>query len=168
MPCKIVKPIKYNSKEWHDYIIWRNYNFTDFRSIDSILRNSQYEAVTEEDFENTLIINGVCTDVISNLAYAKRIKHRYDGIEIEVFDFIELEIPNGDIVGYDILDGDLSYSLLTNFGNDIMVINSCLTRNGLIRHFDQVKIVHNWLKNNMGRDNHVIGSRIVAINRGFG
>lgn len=118
----------------------------------------------DADWEYAYTVGSILTDVITDVNYAIEVKARYNDSIIERFDFIETQ--NGDetdIVGYDILDGEMSYSLLTNFGNDIAQVDSILTRNGLVRHKRQVLDLHNWFLGEFANDGHVDGSRIVCV-----
>jgi hypothetical protein len=121
------------SAEWRNYCLWRNYNFSEYESLDSHIHNSVFKVKNERDWEFT-ITNGIYqTDIISNYEYAVLCCYRLSADEILNFDFIENEDNKNPIVGYDILDCDFNYSLLTNFGNDIKIVNNCLAKNGLIR-----------------------------------
>jgi hypothetical protein len=92
MPCKIVQSVDYGSKEWKDYCLWRNYNFTDFRSLDSILRKSQFDVVEDEDWDHVLTIGDRLTDVILDVEYAKIVQSRYKNSQIEHFEFADDEM----------------------------------------------------------------------------
>ena len=169
MPCKICVPIKYDSSEWKKYCLWRNYTFSDFRSLDSTIRGSCFEVTENADWDHALTVGTILTDVVTDVDYAKKIKGRYKDSIIERFDYVENYLGDEtDIVGYDILDGGMSYSLLTNFGNDIIQVNSILTRNGLIRHRRQVLELHKWFLGNFINDGHVDGSRIVCVYKELG
>lgn len=145
------------------YCLWRNYNFREFESLDSNIHNSIFKAKNEEDWTFS-ISNGIhLTDIISDNQHAEKCAKRLHADEILNFDFIESENPSCDIIGYEILDCAFSYSLLTNFGNDIDIVNICLARNALIRHKEQAELVHKWFLDHMTNDPHVMGSRIFVV-----
>ena len=158
---KICQKISFGSKEWLEYILWRNFNFQSFESLDSTLRKSFFLPKTEDDWKYALTIGKIMTDVVTDLKKKKKYCQLHSGDEIAVFSFLEDEREG--CIGYDILDGELNYSLLTNFGNDDKIVNACLSRNALIRHKFQVLQVHEWWISTMGNDPHVQGSKIVAV-----
>ena len=159
---KICKSVNLSSQEWRSYCLWRNLEFTSFDSLDSTIHNClNYEEDT--DYWNFAVTNGnYLTDVVNNFDYAQRIARRSGADEILMFDFLEDE-DSSRSVGYDILDGAFIFSLLTNFGNDISIVNECLGSNGLIHDKEMAEKVHLWFMNNMPHDPHVIGSRLFSV-----
>ncbi len=152
-----------SSQEWRNYCLWRKREFTSFDSLDSTIHNSMF-SVEEDDDWNYSVSNGhYLTDVANDFAYAQRYAQRCGADEILIFDFVDNEDATLHVVGYDILDGAFNYSLLTNFGNDITIVNDCLGPNGLIRDKDKALEVHRWFMNNMPDDHHVIGSRLFTV-----
>lgn len=67
------------------------------------------------------------------------------------------------MLGYDILDGDNSYSLLTNFGNELAIVNDNVSNIGLIPDLEVAQKVFDWLCENMYNDAHVVGAKIVKV-----
>jgi hypothetical protein len=165
MLYKICKSkVDFKSKEWRDYILWRNYNFSTFDSLDSKLRKSFYKPSKDNDYEHTLINNGLLTDITDSLVVAKRLHDENGGLgEILQFDFATNKESPDEIIGYDILDGYLTYSLLTNYGNNLDFVNNCLCKNGLIRTYDQAKVVHQMLISKFPNDGHTEGSTIFRV-----
>lgn len=163
---KICKAIDYSSQAWRDYCHWRNHKFTMLESLDSMLRDTVYECPEHDtDWQYTLTIDrfgGIVTDVINDDAYAIQLARRLGGEVILNFDYQELEVVQN-VIGYDILDGDCQFSLLTNFGNDIPIVNRYLTGNGLILLLSDVLQIHAWFLEHMPNDGHVGGSRIFAV-----
>lgn len=118
----------------------------------------------DEEFWNySVSTDGYLTDVVSEFDYAQRYAKRCGADEILMFDFVEDEDSALCIVGYDVLDGAFRYSLLTNFGNDIKIVNDCLGSNALIPDKDKAQEVHQWFLKEMPNDPHVLGSRVFAI-----
>ena len=161
---KIVKDHPFTKKEWSEYVLWRNYGFSSFESVDSTLRGSKFTITVDDDWDHVLTIGSCLTDILKDVAYAKKCSLRYDNAIVVGFDIA----GNGDaeehpVIGYDILDGQLAYSLLTNFGNDIVPVNSVLAKNALIRHYQQAREAHGWFLKNMADDAHVKGSQVVCV-----
>lgn len=161
MYFKVVKKIDYSSPEWHDYIIWRNYNFEKFESVDTILNESLFTPETQEDWLN-VYHEDFMTDIITNFDYANNVKQKIANSRIQIFCELEEDFTT-QLLGYDILDGYFSYSLLTNFGNDIKTVNSHLSKIGLIKDINIVEQAFEWFQKNMGNDNHVFNSKIVKV-----
>jgi hypothetical protein len=168
---KICKSIDTTSQEWRSYCLWRNRDFTSFDSLDSTIHQSMYSVYSESEVEddnewNYNVWNGdhsTATDVVNDFAFAQRYAQRCGADEILIFDFFETEDTSLHVVGYDILDGAFRYSLLTNFGNDITIVNDCLGPTGLIHDKDKALEVHRWFMDNMPDDHHVIGSRLFVV-----
>jgi hypothetical protein len=131
------------------------------------MRNSMI-LVEDEEFWNHFVSNsGYLTDVVNDFSYAKRLAQRCGADEILMFDFMENEDTSRHVVGYDILDGGFRYSLLTNFGNDIPIVNDSLGPNGLIHEQEKAREVHRWFMENMPDDPHVIGSQLFTVYETF-
>ena len=160
---KVVKRSPFSKDEWKSYILWRNYNFSSFESIDSQLRKSQFEPKCDEDWEYVITAGTILTDVISDLNFAKKYCEMLNECIVIGFDYIDQIQGDKTILGYDILDGEMSYSLLTNFGNDIKIVNNVLSNNALIKTVVHASDVHVWFIKNKKDDPHVVGSKIVAV-----
>jgi len=159
---KLCKNIDFSSKAWKEYCQWRNYSFTSFESLDSSLWNSNFNPVSDEDWRHAIINGDILTDVVRDIEYALTLAKASGADTVLNFDFLNDE-KTENVIGYEILDGSFSYSLLTNFGNNISPVNDCLGRNGLIRHRFQAINVHTWFLENMPSDGHVKGSMIFAV-----
>ena len=160
---KICKPVDVSSEAWHSYCLWRKFDFTSFDSLDSNIHNSIFKVEADDDWKYA-VTNGIyLTDVVNDFAFAQQHGRRSGASEILIFDFVENEDSKRQILGYDILDGAFKYSLLTNFGNDIDIVNNCLGSNALIQRKDQACGVHQWFRDKMGEDNHVTGLRLFVV-----
>ncbi len=160
---KICKSINFHAKEWHDYCNWRKRQFTEFKSLDSTLQNSIFTPQLDHDWNFAVNTGNFLTDVVNDLNFAKSYCVRQDAQIILSFDFIDNADPNRQTIGFDILDGALDYSLLTNFGNDISIVNKYLDTSGLISSREDVIKVHQWFLSEMPNDGHVHGSKICAV-----
>lgn len=148
--------------KWVNYTEWRGVNFERFDSIDGILRPSLYEP--EEDIDWLHVVNeNFKLHLITDLKFA-RLKHK----QIGKGDIVGLAFENHDVehesfLGFDIIDGYCDVSLLTNWGNDVEVINQSLASNALVKDFCTAKKIFELLKENWGDDPHVESCRIVSI-----
>jgi len=160
---KICKSIDYNAKAWQDYCIWRQKSFTEFQSLVSTIQNCIFEPNSNGDWECVVSTDQYLTDIVNDLDFAKSYCEREDAQVILSFDFIENTDLECEVIGYDILDGALNYSLLTNFGNDISLVNKHLQTNGLILDRVTAIKVHEWFLSEMPDDPHVHGSKICSV-----
>lgn len=159
---KVCRSIDVQGAEWKSYCRWRGRSFLDFQSLDSQLRHSLFDGPQGDEWGATLTRGAFLTDVIQGPEAAAAIAHRLGADEILNFAAIDGEayIP---ILGYDILDGELGYSLLTNFGSDIGIVNEHLESNGLVVDISVAQQIHEWFLTEMFDDPHVTGSRIFAV-----
>ncbi len=160
---KICKSVNMASQKWRSYCLWRKMEFAAFDSLDSTIHNSVFAPHEEDDWNYAVTTDQYVTDVVNDFAFAKQYAQRIGADEILIFDFAENEATACPVLGYDILDGAFRYSLLTNFGNDIAIVNGFLSPNGLIVHADQAAQVHKWFNSHMSDDPHVIGSRLFRV-----
>jgi len=160
---KICKSIDYDSKEWKDYCSWRNKDFNEFKSLDSTIQKSIFEPKLDSDWSFVVNTGQYLTDVVNDLEFAKEYSKRVEAQSILSFDFIDSTAQNREVIGYDILDGALSYSLLTNFGSNINIVNKHLNDSGLISNKADAIRVHKWFSSEMPDDAHVEGSKICSV-----
>ena len=160
---KICKSIDFDTKEWKDYCTWRNKNFTEFKSLDSTIQNSIFEPKLDNDWSYVVDTGKYLTDVVNDLDFAKSCSERLEAQIILSFDFVDSTDQDREIIGYDILDGALNYSLLTNFGSDISIVNKHLDTNGLISNRANAIEVHEWFLSEMPDDAHVQGSKTCSV-----
>ena len=156
---------KENVNKWKSYLRWRNVEFEKFDSIDKTLSPSLFTPTEAKDWEYC-INDDFYLDLITDFAYAQQILYRYKNAKIvgvEVIDNEEKYIEKNNFLGYDILDQKREISLITNWGNDIEVINKYLGQNGLIKSLSETKEVRSFLEKNYTLDPHVIKSSIWAI-----
>jgi len=165
MMYKTCKSIDYQSSEWQNYLAWRKMPFTSFESADSSLNQFNFVPLENDDWKHIVTIENFLTDLVTDLDHAMWYAKKHDFDTLIELDFVEQEDPQRNKLGYDILDGDYSYSLLTNFGNDIEIVNENLSRNALVPDKNAALKVHEWFLENMPTDPHVQGSRIFTIYR---
>ena len=160
---KIGRSVDYSSRGWLGYCDWRKFQFTSFDSLDSSINECESDTDDDEYWDYCVSMGEFLTDVVSDLVYAERMARRMSADVILPFDFLDSGDDTQDVVGYDILDGALDFSLLTNFGNDIAIVNDHLGGNGLIRDREIVVEIHRWFLEHLEEDGHVIGSQICAV-----
>jgi hypothetical protein len=159
----IVKPFSPSDGEkWTNYCEWRGLKFDRFDSIDGVLRPNLFDYPEDSDWEH-IVNHDFMLHLITNIEHA-RSKHKAIGSG----DLIGLRFENHDIadpefLGFDIIDGYCDVSLLTNWGNDIDMINRALHHNALVPDFSTVQDILEFLLINWGDDPHVKGCRIVSI-----
>ncbi|WPD20999.1 MAG: hypothetical protein SD837_12395 [Candidatus Electrothrix scaldis] len=161
----IVQPFGSDDGErWTGYCQWRGLEFKRFDSIDGILRPSLLRGPEDADWPH-IVNQDFMLHFIKDLEYAC---HKLEQIGKGEIVGVELEDHKPDdqhFLGYDILDGYFDVSLLTNWGNDIALINDSLMLNGLVADFDQVNMIHQYLVSNYGDDDHVKGACVVSLYR---
>ena len=154
-----------NSKKWKSYLQWRNLEFKTFDSIDKILSPNLFTPKEAKDWEH-IDDNDFNLDLITNFTYAQQILKRYKNaklVGIEKVNNKETYIEKNNFLGYDILDQKREISLLTNWGNDIEIINKYIGQNGLIKSLSKAKEIHSFLEKNYASDPHVMNCNIWAI-----
>jgi hypothetical protein len=148
--------------KWSDYCQWRGFTFDRFDSIDGILRYNLLESPADDDWPY-IVKEDFMLHFITDLKHAFRKLAQIGKGEIVGVKLDDHDPENPNFSGYDILDGDFDVSLLTNWGNDIAMVNDSIALNGLVADFDQVKMIQQYLLSNYGDDPHVKGSRIISL-----
>ncbi len=148
---------------WASYCNWRGIDFERFDSIDGLLRPSVFEPVTKEDWSHVILEDYKC-HYITDSDYACR-KHQEIGLHSILLgvSFDEQEEDNPGFLGYDLIDGYLDVSLLTNWGNTCEIINQNLSLCGLILSYEVVYEIKKYLTKFHGEDSHVADCSIVSI-----
>lgn len=154
-----------DGEKWVNYLHWRGLRLENFDSVDSILRPDLFSPQSEEDWlycvnENYRI------NLITDLEYAKTLMGLYDnanliGVEVGIQAGY---VPQDLLLGFDIIDGQGSISLLTNWGNDSKdLINSHIQTNGLICDLSQALQTQNELRKKFPEDPHAQNCEVWAI-----
>ena len=148
--------------KWTKYCSWRGVQFDRFDSIDGIMRPSLCREPEDGDWPHVVKENfrlHYFTDF--DYAASKRIKigrGELIGVELHAHDE-----ASPDFLGYDLLDGYHEVSLLTNWGNDVQVVNLAISKTGLISTRASVEHVQRELLSSFGDDAHVSECEIVSI-----
>ncbi|MEQ1840449.1 MAG: hypothetical protein ABL994_08570, partial [Verrucomicrobiales bacterium] len=77
--------------------------------------------------------------------------------------FIDHDESQRGFLGFDLIDGYFSVSLLTNWGNDVAFINEVIGSNALVPNFQLISSIQTQLFTKYGQDNHVENCHIVSI-----
>lgn len=155
--------------KWDDYCEWRGIEFESFESIDGLLRPNLFELETDEDWgllaKESYSDSTVLTPFISDLESAQRKRAEIGRGDVVGLEFDGHDTTNPDFLGFDLIEGDGSISLLTNFGNDFNFINRALTSNALAPDLETVAEIRLALLNSLPKDPHVKDCRIVSVYR---
>lgn len=157
----IVQKIDYTSDQWLNYVSWRNCNFENFESVDCHINKILFNPITKEDWSN-VHQEDFKTHLIDNVEYAIKVNKRIPNSRIQAFSLLS-ESSELQLLGYDILDSGNSYSLLTNFGNELAIVNLHISKVGLISDLGVAQKIFDWLCKNMSSDDHVVGAKIVKV-----
>ena len=147
---------------WSYYIEWRGLSFDRFDSIDAILRPSLFTPESEEDWKH-VSLESCMTHLITDYEYAAQKRSQMQRGDIVGLRYDDHDESDAAFLGYDLIDGSLDVSLLTNWGNDMASINRALGPNALVQSFSVVQSIQNHLLSTCIDDGHVDGCRIVSI-----
>lgn len=159
----IVEPFSVaDGQKWASYCEWRGLTFERFDSIDGILRPNLFDTPEDSDWEH-IVNENFMLHLITDFSHAMH-KHA----QIGRGDIVGLRFENHDaedegFLGFDIIDGYCDVSLLTNWGNDVEIINNSVAPNALILDLTAAQDILHTLQNDWGDDPHVKGCRIVSI-----
>jgi hypothetical protein len=154
-------------ESWNNYIKFSGLSqIEEFCSLDSNLNDSVFTPESEEDWKNC--VNEDCKfNMIDKIDYAKKILHNHPGTRIFGLVIKPQNISNTEaekLLGYDILDGYYSNSLLTNCGGfpDIFP-NSIINQFGLLDDRMKAYEIRDKLKSQYSEDAHAKECEVVAV-----
>jgi hypothetical protein len=158
---------KDDNNSWENYIEFSHLDqITDYCSLDSLLNYSVFTPESKEDWENCVNENSKL-DMITNIDYARKIAANHPGSKV-----LGIVINPGNtgmdfperLLGFDILDGDFSNSLLTNCGGFPEVFsNEAINRYGLIGSMDQAYKIRDQLRIRFHGDGHAQNCEVIAV-----
>lgn len=151
-----------DGEAWTNYLEWRGMHFERFDSLDGILRKSLVTPESTEDW-NHVVCDDFMASYLTDLDYAHEAHTRIGTGTLMGFAYSEHDESDEGFLGYDIIDGFCDVSFLTNWGNDIEILNRALGPNALVPTLTQIETIHEFLTTNQGDDNHVEGCRIVSV-----
>lgn len=151
-----------DGEAWTNYVEWRGLNFDRFDSLDGILRKSLFTPESVEDWDHVVCENFMLS-YLTDFDYAHQAHIRIGTGSVMGFAYANHDETSEGFLGYDIIDGYCDVSLLTNWGNDVEIVNRALGSHALVPTLAQVERIHAFLTSNHGDDPHVDGSRIVSV-----
>ncbi len=152
-----------DGESWSNYIKWRGIAFDRFDSLDGMLRKKLFTSPETDEDWNHVVCESFMVCYLTNLRYAQKVHARIGVGSLVGFKSSEHDERHKGFLGYDIIDPCYDASLLTNWGNDIEIINRLLASNALVRNLNDVERIHDFLTSNHGDDSHVNGCRIISV-----
>lgn len=159
----IVEPFSpVDGARWTSYCEWRGLAFERFDSIDGILRPNLFKTPHDSDWEH-IVNEDNMLHFITDLSYATHKHAQIGNGELVGVRFDDHDIADPGFLGFDIIDGYCDISLLTNWGNDMAIINRALAPNALLRDIKTAEEIFAALQTTCADDSHVPDSRIVSV-----
>ncbi len=166
---KVVKQFKQEDdiEQWQAYMQFSGLNQIEaFCSLDGMLNHSLFTPESVEDWHNC-INEDYKIDMLTSLDYAKTVADKYPGARLFglIIDPGQSEIPkDGQLLGYDILDGDYSISLLTNWGGFPDPFDkSRVNRFGLLDEVAEAYAIRDHLRVAYADDPHAGACEVIAV-----
>jgi hypothetical protein len=147
---------------WTSYCEWRGLAFERFDSIDGILRPNLFYPPEDSDWAH-IVNEANMLHLITDLPHAMRKLAQIGSGDLVGVRFGDHDIRDPGFLGFDIIDGYCHVSLLTNWGNDVEIINRSLTPNALLRNLKTAEAIFETVQTTYADDSHVDGSRIVSV-----
>jgi len=147
---------------WKNYLEWRGLNFKRFDSLDGMLRPSLFTPETVDDWDH-VVCDNFMIDFMNDRDFAQRAHSRIGAGDLVGFTYEDHDQEDPGFLGYDIIDGYSDISLITNWGNDVEIINRALASNALLATIDDANRIHDYLINNHAKDPHVEDCKIISI-----
>ena len=154
-----------NGDLWTNYCKWRGFNFTRFDSIDGILRPTLFNAPTKDEDWNYVVNEDFKLHLITDYEYAIKKRDELGKGDLVGLRFDEHDENNPGFLGFDLIDSYCDVSLLTNWGNDVEIINRSLSSSGLILSRQSTEDIRKELLRTSGDDMHIEACQIVSIYR---
>lgn len=152
-----------DGEAWEKYLAWRGLKLTSFDSVDGILRPGLFREESDDDWRNCDATSRIA-GMITNRDYALRVLSRYANAVLVGVD-VALEdgyVPEDGLLGFDIVDGCGSISLITNCGVDeVAIINPYVMPNGLIGDLSLALLFRDLLRTEQGA--HTEGCEVWAV-----
>jgi hypothetical protein len=158
----IVENFSPSAESWKDYCAWRGIEFERFDSIDGILRPSLFTTPEGEDW-NYVVQEDFRLHLITDLDYARRKRSMIGSGDLVGIRFDRPSNTDSRFLGFDLIDGYFDISLLTNFGNDINLINQLISVNALVLNRRDIEQIQEHLLSEFPDDPHVKRCQIVSI-----
>ena len=151
-----------DGEAWTHYLEWRSIHFERFDSLDGMLRQSLFTPESIDDWDHVVCRNFMVS-YLKDFDYAQQVQLRIGAGSLMGFSYSEHDESDEGFLGYDIIDGYCDISLLTNWGNDVEMVNRALGSNALVPTLGQVESIHAFLTSHHGDDNHVKDCRVISV-----
>jgi hypothetical protein len=151
-----------DGEAWRSYCKWRGIQFERFDSIDGMLRPKFFMPESDEDWQHVVNEN-FKLHYFTDLEYARKKQDEIGRGVLVGLSFDCHEENDAAFRGYDLFDVRSVISLLTNWGNDVEIINAALMPNALIRDLGTVTRIRDELIATHEMDGHVEWCEIVSI-----
>ena len=166
---KVVKQFKKEDdiEQWQAYINFSGLGQIEaFCSLDGMHNHSLFTPESVEDWHNC-VNEDYKIEMITNLDYAIVVAERYPGARLFglIIDPRQADMPkDGQLLGYDIMDGDYSISLLTNCGGfPDLFDNSRINRFGLLDEVAEAYAIRDHLRVAYADDPHAGACAVIAV-----
>ena len=136
-----------DGEAWTNYLEWRAMGFERFDSLDGMLRKSLFTPESVEDWDHVVCENFMI-DYLTDFEYAHQSHARIGTGSLMGLSYSDHDELDEGFLGYDIIDRYCDVSLLTNWGNDVEVVNRALGSNALVPKLAQIETIHDFLKSN--------------------
>lgn len=153
---------------WDKYAQWAGLeSCEEYYSIDGKMRKGLFSPKSAEDWKNC-VNEDFQTDFITNLDYARKIVETFNNAEVigvvkDPRSLDEYIPPNHVLMGYDIIDGDGIYSLLTNWGGREENKGILINKSALIDDRDFAYQLRERLHNECSEDHHAAECEVWAV-----
>ena len=163
MYFSIVESFGPNCKGWQKYLAWRGVGLSSFESIDGMLRCPLFDS-PKTTSEWTHVVNENCMNhLITDYNFALNMLSEIGAGDLVGIKLNQHLLSHQNFLGFDLIDGLFDISLLTNWGNDIAIVNQHLGSNGLIKDLTIIQGIKEHLLGEYSHDGHVPGCQIVSI-----
>ncbi len=140
---------------WTNYCQWRGIEFKAFHSIDGMLRPSPFDGpVSDEDWDHVVNTSFMLSYFTGRDYAAQKLLELGEG-ELQEIRLEDHDESSPHFLGYDVFDFRDHISLLTNWGNDIEVINQALTMFALLPTLSSAQSILAHLLEFHGSDGHL-------------
>jgi len=147
---------------WTSYCAWRGIQFERFDSIDSILRPSLCQKPEKDDWSH-IVNENFMLHYFTDFDYAAAKQTKIGKGDLVGVEFHDHDEASQDFLGFDLIDSYHDVSVLTNWGNDVEIVNRAISKTGLIYTRASIEEVRRELLRSHGNDAHVAGCEIVSI-----
>lgn len=151
-----------DGEKWRGYCEFRGFQFERFDSIDGLLRPPLFRVPGDDEWDY-VVNEDFMIHYLTDLGFAVKKQKEIGKGELVGLTFEEHDPKHPGFLGFDIIDGGCDISLLTNWGCGEPLINEKLASNALVPELSAAQSIWDELQQRCPDEDHVKGSRIVAI-----